>query len=117
MRRLVEDPAPALNTALLLRLAAEITAVVLVAVLCVEWFDSGWVSVLVAAGAMLVVSFVAIGVAPRTLGRQHAERVALVMAGPLLTVTRVLGSPAASADPAGQRADTGQGVPGGTVRE
>ncbi|HMG31622.1 MAG TPA: hemolysin family protein [Jiangellaceae bacterium] len=91
VRRLVEDPAPALNTALLLRLAAEITAVVLVAVLCVGWFDSGWVSVLVAAGAMLVVSFVAIGVAPRTLGRQHAERVALVMAGPLLPVTRVLG--------------------------
>jgi CBS domain containing-hemolysin-like protein len=91
VRRLVEDPAPALNTALLLRLAAEITAVVLVAVLCVGWFDANWAAVLVAAGAMLVVSFVAIGVAPRTLGRQHAERVALVMAGPLLTVTRVLG--------------------------
>jgi CBS domain containing-hemolysin-like protein len=91
VRRLVEDPAPALNTALLLRLAAEITAVVLVAVLCVGWFDADWAAVLVAAGAMLVVSFVAIGVAPRTLGRQHAERVALVMAGPLLTVTRVLG--------------------------
>ena len=28
---------------------------------------------------MLVVSFVAIGVAPRTLGRQHNERVALVV--------------------------------------
>ena len=91
VRRLVEDPAPALNTALLLRLAAEITAVVLVAVLCVRWFDADWAAVLVAAGAMLVVSFVVIGVAPRTLGRQHAERVALVMAGPLLTVTRVLG--------------------------
>jgi CBS domain containing-hemolysin-like protein len=64
---------------------------VLVAVLCVGWFDADWAAVLVAAGAMLVVSFVAIGVAPRTLGRQHAERVALVMAGPLLTVTRVLG--------------------------
>jgi len=91
VRRLVEDPAPALNTALLLRLAAEITAVVLVAVLCVGWFDADWAAVLVAAGAMLVVSFVVIGVAPRTLGRQHAERVALFMAGPLLTVTRVLG--------------------------
>ncbi|HEU0214362.1 MAG TPA: hemolysin family protein [Jiangellaceae bacterium] len=91
VRRLVEDPAPALNTALLLRLAAEITAVVLVAVLCVGWFDTDAVAVLVAAGAMLVVSFVVIGVAPRTVGRQHAEEVALVTAGPLLTVTRVLG--------------------------
>ena len=34
---------------------------------------------LTAIGVMLVVSFVAIGVAPRTLGRQHAERVALLL--------------------------------------
>jgi CBS domain containing-hemolysin-like protein len=91
VRRLVEDPAAALNTALLLRLAAEITAVVLVAVVCLELIDTQWIAVLVAAGAMLVVSFVVIGVAPRTLGRQHAEQVALITAGPLLTITRVLG--------------------------
>ena len=91
VRRLVEDPAAALNTALLLRLAAEITAVVLVAVVCLELIDTRWIAVLVAAGAMLVVSFVVIGVAPRTLGRQHAEQVALGTAGPLLTITRVLG--------------------------
>ena len=30
-------------------------------------------------GVMLVVSFVVIGVAPRTLGRQHSERVALLV--------------------------------------
>jgi CBS domain containing-hemolysin-like protein len=46
---------------------------------------------LVAAGSMLVVSFVVLGVAPRTLGRQHADRVGLVAAGPLLATTRVLG--------------------------
>jgi CBS domain containing-hemolysin-like protein len=40
---------------------------------------------------MVVVSYVAIGVAPRTLGRQHADRVALVAAGPLTIATRVLG--------------------------
>ena len=91
VRRLVEDPAAALNTALLLRLAAEITAVVLVAVVCLELIDTLWIAVLAAAGAMLVVSFVVIGVAPRTLGRQHAEQVALSTAGPLLTITRVLG--------------------------
>ena len=33
---------------------------------------------------MLVVSFVVIGVAPRTVGRQHAERVALLSSGPLI---------------------------------
>ena len=91
LRRLVEDPAPALNTALLLRLGAEIAAVVLVAVVCLDTFTTDWQAVLVATGSMLVVSFVVIGVAPRTLGRQHAEGVALALAGPLLTITRVLG--------------------------
>ena len=91
VRRLVDDPAPALNTALLLRLTAEISAVVLVAAVCLGAFSKEWQAVLVAAGSMLVVSFVVIGVAPRTLGRQHAEGVALALAGPLLTVTRVLG--------------------------
>ena len=40
---------------------------------------------------MLVVSFVVIGVGPRTLGRQHAVPVALGSAGPLRAITRILG--------------------------
>ena len=40
---------------------------------------------------MLVVSFVVIGVAPRTLGRQHSERVALWSAAPLSAITTILG--------------------------
>ena len=40
---------------------------------------------------MLVVSFVVIGVAPRTLGRQHDAKVALLSAGPLSLVTTILG--------------------------
>ncbi|WP_216844056.1 hemolysin family protein [Phytoactinopolyspora alkaliphila] len=91
LQRLLADPAPALNTALLLRIAAEITAVVIVTVVSLAAFDTRWQSVLAAAGAMLVVSFVAIGVAPRTIGRQHSEGVALALGGPLLTLTRVLG--------------------------
>ncbi len=46
---------------------------------------------LAAIGISLVVSFVVIGVAPRTVGRQHAERVALLSAGPLIVFTKVLG--------------------------
>ncbi|AYY15601.1 HlyC/CorC family transporter [Actinobacteria bacterium YIM 96077] len=88
---LLADAAPALNTALLLRIAAEILAVAVVTVVCVGFFDAAWQGVVVAAAAMLIVSFVAIGVAPRTVGRQHAQSVALVMSGPLLTLTRVLG--------------------------
>ncbi len=91
LRELVDDPAPAVNTALLLRIAAETTAVVLVAVMLVSLFGMRWHAVLVGAVAMIVVSFVAIGVAPRTLGRQHSEAVALAWAGPLLTLARILG--------------------------
>lgn len=89
---IVGDPARYLNTALFLRLLCEIAATVLVAQLVDEQLDGEfWVSTLVAIGVMLVVSFVVIGVAPRTLGRQHNETVALFSAGPLSAVTRVLG--------------------------
>ena len=86
------DPARYLNTALFLRLLCEISAIVVVAQLVDEALDGEfWVSTLVAIGVMLVVSFVVIGVAPRTLGRQHNESVALWSAGPLTLVTGVLG--------------------------
>jgi CBS domain containing-hemolysin-like protein len=50
-----------------------------------------WPTVLTTIGVMLVISFVVIGVAPRTIGRQHPERVALVTAAPLSWITSVLG--------------------------
>ena len=94
-RRLVQilnDPAPYLNTLILLRIAAEVGAVVVVTLRLLTVFDgrptvAGWVS----AAVMLVVSFVVIGVSPRTVGRQHAEPIALATAGPVVFVTRVLG--------------------------
>lgn len=89
---LLADPAPYLNTALLLRLLCEISAIVLVTREMLTAFDdSWWQTALATIGVMLVVSFVVIGVAPRTLGRQHAEQVALWTATPLSWVTRVLG--------------------------
>jgi CBS domain containing-hemolysin-like protein len=47
--------------------------------------------VLVASGIMVVVSYIAIGVGPRTIGRQHPERVALAAARPVSWLTAVLG--------------------------
>jgi CBS domain containing-hemolysin-like protein len=94
-RRLVEllgDAPRYLNTALFLRLLCEISAIVLVTLQIDEAVDGAWwVSVLAAIGVMLLVSFVVIGVAPRTLGRQHADTVALLSAGPLAAFTTVLG--------------------------
>jgi CBS domain containing-hemolysin-like protein len=88
----LDDAPPYLNTAVFLRLLCEISAIVLVTVLVTEYVDqSFWGRVAIAVGSMLVVSFVVIGVAPRTLGRQHAEAVALWSAWPLWALTRILG--------------------------
>jgi CBS domain containing-hemolysin-like protein len=91
LQQLTADPARYLNTALFLRLVAEIGAVVLVTSLYLDTLQPRWVALLAAVATMVVVSYVAVGVAPRTLGRQHADRVALAAAGPVTLATRVLG--------------------------
>ncbi len=89
---LLDDAPRYLNTALLLRLLCEIAAIVLVGGLVRDGYDGDfWLSALTTTAIMLVVSFVVIGVAPRTLGRQHDEKVALWTAAPLTTVTTILG--------------------------
>jgi len=89
---LLDDRARYLNTAILLRLLCETGAVVLMTLVVLGWYDGAhWPTVLTTVGVMLVVSFVVIGVAPRTLGRQHADRVAPVAATILTFATRILG--------------------------
>jgi CBS domain containing-hemolysin-like protein len=102
--RILEDPPRYLNTALLLRMFAETAAIILVTVVILDLMvprggagsgpetDSGrWAAILLSLAIMVIVSFVVIGVAPRTVGRQHSDRVALMSAGPLVAATRVLG--------------------------
>ena len=90
--RILDDPPRYLNTALFLRLLAETGAVVLATLMIQDALGSGrWVVVLVSVAVMLVVSFVVIGVGPRTLGRQHSERIALGSAAVIIAVTGVLG--------------------------
>ncbi len=90
--KLLDDPARYLNTALLMRLLCEISAIVLVATWARDAYQGSPVpTFLTTIGVMLVVSFVVIGVAPRTIGRQHDVRVALASAGPLSLVTTILG--------------------------
>lgn len=93
-RRLTEvvaDPARYLNLVLLLRVSCELTATVIVANLCVAWLGGTWPAYVTAALIMIVVSYVAVGVAPRTLGRQHADRIALAGAAVIHPMARVLG--------------------------
>ena len=57
---------------LLLRIVCETLATVLVTVVFYDLWGSSWQTVLTSAGVMIVVSYVLVGVGPRTLGRQHA---------------------------------------------
>jgi CBS domain containing-hemolysin-like protein len=88
---IAEDPSRYLNTALFLRMLCEITAIVLVTEVLLGVFDNNVLGALVAAAIMLVVEFVVIGVGPRTIGRIHSQRVALVSAGFVVLFTRILG--------------------------
>ncbi|MEV7395912.1 hemolysin family protein [Aeromicrobium sp. NPDC092404] len=91
LARILEDPAPYLNSVLLVRVVAETSSVVLVALFVADQVDGLWQRLLIAVGIMVVVSFVLIGVGPRTLGRQHAESIALASALPVIGLTRLLG--------------------------
>ncbi|WP_313404887.1 hemolysin family protein [Aeromicrobium sp.] len=91
LARILEDPAPVLNSVLLLRIVAETGGIVLVAAIVADRVEGYWTNVLIAAGIMSVVSFVAIGVGPRTLGRQHSEAIAIASAGPVIAMTTLLG--------------------------
>ncbi|SCL42030.1 Hemolysin, contains CBS domains [Micromonospora pallida] len=79
-----------LNLLLLLRLLAELTATTLVALVAVDTFGAGWRAALVTAGAMTVISFVVVGVGPRTIGRQHAYAVGRAVAPLVRWLGRVL---------------------------
>ncbi len=91
LAEMVEDPAPFVNTSLFLRIALEVTATVLVALVFIEHVTATWQRIAFPVGTMVLVSFILLGVAPRTLGRQHAEAIALRAAGPLNALTIVLG--------------------------
>jgi CBS domain containing-hemolysin-like protein len=91
LRNLLEDAPRYLNSLLLVRLIFEITAIVLVAQALSGVFEVTWVHILVTAAVMVVVSYVIVGVAPRTLGQQHSDRFAMASAGPVMALTSVLG--------------------------
>ena len=105
-----------LNTALLLGMLCEIAAIVLVTLVVREYVDGDWAQV--AARRRRDAGGVVRGRSasrPRTLGRQHAERVALSPAAPVSAITRILGPVPAAADPDRQRDHPGPRVPRGTV--
>jgi CBS domain containing-hemolysin-like protein len=91
LEEVVQERARHVALLLLLRIACEMVAAVLVTVLFYNLWGSSWQTVLTAAGVMVVVSYVLVGVGPRTLGRQHAYGTALATAGVVKLLGRVLG--------------------------
>jgi CBS domain containing-hemolysin-like protein len=89
--RIREDAPRYLSAVLLLRMLLEITGTVIVTMLIAEAIPSRVLIVLVAAGVMTGINYVAIGVGPRTVGRQYSERIALLAAGPAIGLTRLVG--------------------------
>ncbi|MDX6743505.1 hemolysin family protein [Actinocorallia sp. A-T 12471] len=87
----VADPAPYVSLLLLLRTSCELSATVIVADLCIGWLDETWRAYAAAALVMILVSFTLVGVGPRTLAIQHADKVALAGAVIIHPLARVLG--------------------------
>ena len=87
--QMMQDPAPYLNTVTLLRVIFEVLAIVLVALVVFDHFDQLWQQLLISVGIMGLVSFIILGVSPRTLGRQHATSLAIASARPVSALTTV----------------------------
>lgn len=85
------DPTRYLNVALLLRVGCETAAAALITVVCDRHFDRTWQVLAVAIGVMVLVSYVAVGVSPRTIGRQHPMNTATAASYVLLPLARVMG--------------------------
>ncbi len=89
--RVAEDPAPTLTVSTFLRVVVESFAAVCFTLVYVSLLASWWQVALAAGGTMTALSFVLVGVGPRTVGRQHADQVGLVAAPFILGLSRVLG--------------------------
>lgn len=91
LRRVLTERRRHINLLLLLRMSCELTATVLVTVAFLDLFGPAWLAVLVAGLVMIVVSYVLVGVGPRTIGRQHPYSVGRLLAGVVRGLGSVLG--------------------------
>lgn len=93
---LLEDRARYVNVLFFLSTVANVTSVILIGYVVVRALTTGdgwsaWVALVVVVAVMVVVAYIGLGVAPRTLGRQHADRIALVAARPTRFIASILG--------------------------
>jgi CBS domain containing-hemolysin-like protein len=86
LQKVVSERPRYINLVVLLQIACEINATVLLVVFLYDNFGLKW-GLFGAATIMVIVTFVIIGVGPRTLGRQHAYSIALATALPLQAIS------------------------------
>lgn len=89
LARVINERPRYVNLVVLLRIACEITATALLVDYLYEHLGLDW-GLIAAAAIMVVVSFVVIGVGPRTIGRQNAYTIALGAAVPLQAISVLL---------------------------
>ena len=85
------DVARYLSVLLLARIAAEVTATILVTVVLLHWLGGGWRAFAIAAVVMTAAIYVVTGIVPRSLRHRNAVRVASAAASVLAPVVRLLG--------------------------
>ncbi len=91
LTRILEDTATHMSVVTFLRVLGECGVAVLLAVAIDRWVDELWIALLVAVAVVTLVSYVVLGVSPRTLGRQKAEAIALRAAPVVARAAAVLG--------------------------
>ncbi|MFN8081617.1 MAG: hemolysin family protein [Kineosporiaceae bacterium] len=89
--RIVTDPARPMLVATFLRVLCDMGFAVIVTLLYLQALAVWWQAALAAAAVCTAAVFVAVGVGPRTYGRQHADAVGLIAAPVMLALARVLG--------------------------
>ncbi|HEV7191790.1 MAG TPA: hemolysin family protein [Jatrophihabitantaceae bacterium] len=91
LREIVADRARYTNLLLLLRVSCELTATVLATIVARSRFGTRWPVPASTIVIMVVISYAIVGVGPRTLGRQHPNRVALAGSGAVRVLGRLFG--------------------------
>ena len=89
LARVVTERPRYINLVVLLRIACEATAAVLMVAYLYDHLGLEW-TLIAAAAIMTIASFVVVGVGPRTIGRQNAYPIALASALPLQAISVLL---------------------------
>ncbi|MET3567393.1 CBS domain containing-hemolysin-like protein [Leifsonia sp. 563] len=92
LRAIAEDPGAYFNAISFTRIIAETTAAVLVTLAFEQIFEQWWISLILAALIMTAVSFVLVGVSPRSVGRANSTLL-LRLTAPIVRFVRVVLGP------------------------